>query len=158
MAVEQHQGDNTGVPPQTGGRQYDEKEEKNRREEQEKHDEKEEKSTSRQDALSSMMFALLLIVAGLVLLAQTQGLISWDQFGGFWNLIFLAIGVFNLLEAVLRLLLPTYRRPVGGQIVTGVIFLILGLGGIIGMEFSGAIILIVLGAAILIGGLVRGRV
>jgi cation transport ATPase len=158
MTEEQHQGDSTGTPPQTGGRQYDEKEEKSRHEEQEKRNEKEEKSTSRQDALSNMMFAIFLIVAGLVLLAQTQNLITWDQFGGFWNLIFLAIGVFNLLEAGLRLLLPTYRRPVGGQIVTGIIFLILGLGGIIGMEFSGAIILIVLGAAILIGGLVRGRV
>ena len=158
MTEEQHQGDSAGMPPQTDGRQYDEKEEKGRREEQEKHDEKEEKSTSRQDALSNMMFAIFLIVAGLVLLAQTQGWITWDQFGGFWNLIFLAIGVFNLLEAVRRLLLPTYRRPVGGQIVTGIIFLILGLGGIIGMEFSGAIILIVLGVAILIGGLARGRV
>lgn len=156
MADQQHVG--AGLPPETSGKQYDEKDEKNRREEQEKHDEKEEKGTTRQDALSSMMFALLLIVAGVVLLAETQDLISWDQFGGLWNLIFLTIGVFNLLEAVLRLVLPTYRRPVGGQIVTGLIFLILGLGGIIGMEFSGAIILIILGAAILIGGLAQGRI
>ena len=116
MTEEQHQSDATGVPPQTGGRQYDEKEEKSRHEEQEKHDEKEEKDVDQQDALSRMMFALFLIVAGVVLLAETQQLISWDQFGGLWNLFFLAVGVFSLLEAVLRLLLPTYRRPVAGRI------------------------------------------
>lgn len=157
MTEEQHQTEGTSLPPETGGRQYDEKDEKNQREEQEKRDEKEEKDVSHQDALSRMMFALFLIAAGLVLLVQTQNPAILEPFEGLWNLFFLGIGAFSLLEALLRLLLPTYRRPVGGKIVTGIIFLALGLGGIIGIEFSGAIILIVLGVAILIGGLLRGR-
>jgi cation transport ATPase len=157
MTEEQRQNDSAGMPPETGGKKYDEKDEKERREDQEKHNEKEEKETTQQDPLSRIMWAIFLIAAGLILLAQTQGYITWDQFGGFWSLLFLTIGVFTLAEVLLRLLLPAYRRPVAGQLVTGIVFLILGLGGIIGLEFSGAIILIALGLAILVGGLTRGR-
>ena len=158
MTDEQRHEGSTDTPTEVRPRNRDEKEEKDRHEEQEKHSEKEEKSTGWQrDPLGGVMWALFLIVAGVILLAETQGFITWDQFGGFWNLLFIALGTFMLAEVVLRLLLPAYRRPVAGQLVGGIVLLILGLGGVIGFEFSGAIILIALGVAILVGGLTRGR-
>ncbi len=143
------------VPPPAP--QRDEKDEKERREEQEKHNEKEEKE-QRNDPLSNITGALVLIFAGVILLAQSQGWVTWDQFGGLWNVFFVALGAAILLEAVLRLLLPAYRRPILGQVIGGLVLLAIGLGGMTGFQLTGPVILIGIGLAILVGGLFRGRV
>jgi len=135
----------------------DEKEEKERREEQEKHGEKEEKEQQR-DPLGNITGALFLIIAGVILLAESQGWVTWDQFGGLWNLFFVAIGAVMLLGAALRLMLPAYRRPILGQVIGGLVLLAIGLGGITGFQLTGPVILIGIGLAILVGGLFRGRV
>jgi hypothetical protein len=140
------------VPP--GERhERDEKEEKERH----GHEEKQEKEQPR-DPLSSVLWALFLIIAGVILLAESQGWITWDQFGGLWNLFFFGIGVLLLLEAVLRLMLPAYRRPILGQVIAGIVLLAIGLGGMTGFQLTGPVILIGIGLAILLGGLFRGRV
>jgi len=143
------------IPPRER-RERDEKEEKERREEQEKHNEKEEKEQQR-DPLSGITGALILILIGVILLAESQGWVNWEQFGGLWNLFFVGVGLLLLFEAVLRLLLPAYRRPILGQVIGGVILLAIGLGGVTGLQLTGPIILIGLGLAILLGGLFRGR-
>jgi len=135
----------------------DEKDEKERREEHEKHDEKEEKEQQR-DPLSSLLLAFFLILAGLILLAESLGFITWDQFGGLWNLFFIGAGLFLLAEVVLRLLLPAYRRPILGQLIGGIVLLVMGVGGMIGFQFTGPVILIGIGLAILLGGLLGGRI
>lgn len=155
MSEEQQQVEGTVEPRQRYRREHDEKDEKDRREEDEKREEKEEKDRPR-DPLSSILWALFLIGAGVVLLAQSQGLITWDQFGGLWNLFFIGLGLLLLLEVALRLLLPAYRRPVFGQLIGGLVLLAIGLGGMVGFRFTGPLILIGVGAAILLGALVRG--
>ena len=144
------------IPPRERS-ERDEKDEKERREEQEKHGEKEEKEQQR-DPLSSITGALILILIGVILLAESQGWVAWEQFGGLWNLFFVGLGLLLLLEAALRLVLPAYRRPILGQVIGGLILLAIGLGGVTGFQITGPIILIGIGLAILIGGLFRGRV
>jgi len=156
MSDEEKRVEGGEIPP-VERRERDEKDEKERREEQEKHDEKEEKEQGR-DPLGRIMGALFLIIAGVILLAQSQGWVTWEQFGGLWNLFFVAIGLVLLLEALLRLLLPAYRRPILGQVIGGLILLAIGLGGMTGFQLTGPVILIGIGLAILIGGLFRGRV
>jgi len=127
-------------------------------EKEEKQEEKEEKGPGwGRDPLGGIIWALILIAAGLILLAQTQGLITWDQFGGIWNLIFVAVGLILLLEVAVRLLVPAYRRPVSGTLVFAFIMLAIGLGGSIGWSMIWPLFLIALGVAILLGGLFRGR-
>lgn len=133
---------------------YDEKEEK----EEEKRGEKEEKGGGwGRDPVSGVLWALFLIAVGLLLLAESQGFITWEQFGGVWNLIFLAAGLVLLIEVVIRLLVPAYRRPVLGTLVGGIVLTAIGLGGIIGFSLTLPIVLIGIGLAILLGGLFRGR-
>jgi len=156
MSDEEKRVEGGEIPP-VERRERDEKDEKERREEQEKHDEKEEKEQGR-DPLGRIMGALFLIIAGVILLAQSQGWVTWEQFGGLWNLFFVAIGLVLLLEALLRLVLPAYRRPILGQVIGGLVLLAIGLGGMTGFQLTGPVILIGIGLAILIGGLFRGRV
>jgi hypothetical protein len=96
--------------------------------EREKHEEKDEKGTP-SDSLSAIIWALIVIWVGVVFLlgnladdGELAGL-NWENSGA-W--ILLGIGVLIFLEVLVRLVLPAYRRPVGGQIVFGTILVIIG--------------------------------
>jgi len=151
----------------------DEKQEKSDEKELEKQEEKsaDEKSYEekyRRDPLGAVVWALILIWAGLVLLAQNMGTLDKLgirlQFadlpfevpfvGDSWSLIFLGIAVILLIEIVIRLLIPDYRRPLMGT----VIFLIVCIGLAFGSwNLIWPLILIAIGASILLRGLFRSN-
>lgn len=136
-------------------RQYTEKEE----EKAEKEQEKEEKSWEekwRRDPLGAFGWAAILIWAGLVLLAENLGLWAGLEWFDAWGLIFLGAGVIVLLGVVVRLVMPEYRRAVGGTIIWGAILLGIGLGKLIGAEVVWPLILIAIGLGFLLRSFVRG--
>ena len=137
---------------------HDEKEEEKRSEKQEK--ETEEKNWDekwRRDPLNAAGWAAIFIWAGLVLLADNLGLLRPFERLDAWALILIGAGLIVLAEVVVRLLVPTYRRPVAGSIIFGVILLGLGLGNIIGWSVIWPVVLIGLGIVILARGLLRSR-
>ena len=60
-----------------------------------------------------------------------------------------------LLEVAVRLLVPDYRRPVGGTLTFGLILLAVGLGGVV--NAVGPAVLIAIGVGILVRGFIRSR-
>lgn len=144
---------------------YEEKDEK----ELYKHDEK----TEERDLLSSVVWAFILIWAGLVFLASNLGWFArlgwvvntnWAfrslsdlRHFGVWNLIALGAGVIVLLEAVTRMLIPDFRRHVGGTLIGGMILLGLGLGGWYSWSYLWPLILIGVGINVLLTGLGRRK-
>jgi hypothetical protein len=101
------------------------------------------------------VWAAILIWAGLALLAENLGLlVSLERVEG-WDLILTGAGLIVLLEAVIRLLVPDYRRPVGGTATLGLILLAIGLGGLV--DAVGPALLIAIGVGVLLRGLIRGR-
>jgi hypothetical protein len=134
-------------------------------EKQEKQNEKEEKERTektqeekwRRDPLSAVIWAIILIWAGLVLLAENMGYLAnlgnWEA----WNIILIGAGVIVLLEAAVRVLVPTYRRPITGTIIWGVILIAIGGGDRVGWEAIWPVILIIVGVGILLGGFLRRR-
>jgi hypothetical protein len=123
--------------------------------------------------LSSITWAFILIWAGLVFLATNLGWFDqmgitidqswifksfedWDNFG-VWNLIALGAGAIILLEAVARLLLPSFRRHVGGTLIVAAVFIGLGLGGWFSWSYLWPLILIAVGVNVLLSGLSRSR-
>ena len=153
-----------------------EQEEKSEKEEKDlaKHEEKSVEEKWQRDRLGSIVWALILIWAGFVLLAGNLGIL--DAFNAFferlgfelaempvqipfiqfssWSLIFLGAGVLLLAEVVVRLLFPSYRRPVLGTTILAIVFLGIGLGSW-GMIWP--LVLIVVGLALLLGGLFRRK-
>lgn len=144
-----------------------EKDEKQEKEVQ-KHDEKVEE----RDVLSTVTWAFILIWAGVAFLAVNQGWIEklnlpqplyhdllprqLDMFEpGIWSLISLGAGVIILLEAVVRLLVPAFRKHLGGNLIVAAVFIGLGLGNWMGWNVVWPIILIAVGLVILIGGFTR---
>jgi NADH:ubiquinone oxidoreductase subunit 5 (subunit L)/multisubunit Na+/H+ antiporter MnhA subunit len=127
-------------------------------EKQEKEEEKDEKSWDekwRRDPLSAIVWAAILIWAGLVLLAGNLNLLVRLERVDAWDLILAGAGLIVLLEAAVRLIVPDYRRPLGGTLTLGLILLALGLGGLVGAVWP--VVLIAIGVGMLLRGLMRGR-
>jgi hypothetical protein len=132
-----------------------------------KHDEK----TEENDLLSSVSWALILIWAGVVFLASNLGLFAqyglevntswtfdalkdWSSFG-VWNLIALGAGGIVFLETIIRLLVPRFRRHIGGSLIGAAVLIGIGLGGYFSWNFIWPLILIAVGLNVLLSGLRR---
>ena len=124
----------------------------------EKEEEKEEKSWDekwRRDALSAIVWAAIFVWAGLALLMENMGLLArFERLEG-WALIFIGAGLIVLLEVVVRLLVPSHRRAVGGTLVWGFILLGIGLGNLVSWAVIWPLILIAIGVSMLLRGFVR---
>ena len=141
----------------------DEKEEEKHRSEDEKKEEKSPDEKWRRDPLGSLIWACILIWAGIVLLLETTGALEnlRDSLNveklEAWPVIALGAGVILLGEIVIRLLVPTYRRPIIGTLILSGVLIGIGSEQITGKEVIWALILIALGAGLLIRGAFRGR-
>ena len=124
----------------------------------EKRREKDEKSLEekwRDDPLGAAVWALILIWAGLALLLDSMGVLDDSTING-WQLAFTGAGVILLLEALLRLIVPSYRQPVVGTVILGVVFLAIGLGELVNFGVILALAVILIGLSLLLRGF-RGR-
>ncbi len=153
----------------------DEKDEKFDEKDLEKREEKprEEKNVDekyRRDPISAIIWAILLIYAGLILLADNLGYLeTWLANLAaatnlafladlpVWSVILLGAGIILLIEVLIRLLIPEYRRGVGGTIVFAFILIGVSLGNQIGWTLVLPLILIGAGLAILVRGLFGKR-
>lgn len=142
-----------------GDEKFDEKE-------AEKREEKSWEEKYRNDPVSAAVWACIFIWAGLVLLAGNLGLLDWISsepgapfflWANTWGLILLGAGVIVLMGAAVRVLVPSYRRSVTGDLILGVIFIGIGLGNVFGFQVTLPLILIVIGLSILLRGRRRER-
>jgi len=135
---------------------YEKEEEKQEKDEQEKSwDEK-----WRRDPLSAAVWAAILIWAGLALLLENIGLLANVRILGArleaWPLIFIGAGLLVFVEVIVRLLVPSYRRAVGGTLTFAIILVGIGLGNLFGWPIVGAVVLIAIGVSLLLRGFIRG--
>ncbi|GAB4400740.1 MAG: hypothetical protein Kow00123_09150 [Anaerolineales bacterium] len=145
-------------------RPRDEKEEEKRHEkEDEKREEKSAEEKWQRDPLGTVIWAGILIWAGFILLAGNLGYLdAWAKQLGVsdlsaWNFVFLGAALLLVLEILLRLAIPAYRRPVVGTAIFALILFGIGLGDRFGWELIWPAILIILGLSILLRGFVRRR-
>lgn len=129
-------------------RHHEEKEEKD-----EKEHEKQEKAPA--DRLSGVAWAFVLIFAGVVFLLQSAAPISWLEEGSAWSIVLIGAGVIFGLEAVVRLLVPEYRRPIQGLLIISAVLVVVGASNLFGWDNAWPLLIIAAGVAILIGAFTR---
>jgi len=152
------------LPDSPGGQEPQRRPDRNRSEkhekEEEKTEEKEEKSWDekwRRDPLNAAAWAIILMWAGVALLANNFNLLGWIPFLEPWSVFFLGAACILILEIGLRLILPSYRQPVMGTFIVAVIFLAIGLGGMLDWRCIWPVVIIGIGAYLLVTGLFRRR-
>ncbi|MDY6875629.1 MAG: hypothetical protein SWK90_05425 [Chloroflexota bacterium] len=109
------------------------------------------------DPLGAATWAIILILAGCILLVANLGLVPFIGMANSWNWILLMAGALLLLQVLLRLMVPEWRRPVGGWLMLALIMLVSGTGAVMGLENTWPLILIAVGVALLVGGLLRPK-
>jgi hypothetical protein len=127
-------------------------------------DEKEEKERGgfdekwRRDPIDAAGWAVFLIWIGVVLLAEHFGYLARFERLETWSVIITGAGVLVLLQVLLRLAIPAYRKPVLGSIIFGLMLMAGGLSQIVELNWPvfGALALIIIGGGMLVGGLIRG--
>jgi hypothetical protein len=148
-----------------------EKQEKEEKDEKEldKREEKTMEEKWHRDPLGSMIWALILIWAGLVWLGWNFGVLERYAFLNrflsntgdiqppIWALIFLGAGVLILIEVLIRLVVPAYRRSVIGSIIVAAIFLGIGLGDLVRWNIIWPVVIITIGLVIILQGLLRRK-
>jgi uncharacterized membrane protein YcjF (UPF0283 family) len=127
--------------------------------EHEKQHEKEEKPSDmaekwRRDPLSAIVLAASLIIGGFVLILDNLGVLFFR--GNGWAITLVCAGLIVALGALVRTVMPEYRRPLRGSLILAAILFGLGLSGWIGWGVTWAIVIIGAGIAILWTGLRRG--
>lgn len=153
--------------------QHQEKDEKHFDEKDEKELHKHDEKVEERDLLSSIVWAAILIWTGVVFLAVNMGwldlILSGGLFGrllpkgmeafepGTWSFIMLGAGIILLVEVVIRLLMPQFKRHIGGTLILAAVFIGSGLGNLFGWDLVWPFILIAAGASVLLGGFLRKR-
>lgn len=136
--------------------------------EREKREEKSVEEKWRNDPLGSLVFAAVLIWAGIVLLLENLGTLDqwtsdlvastgWTFLADHepWQYIALGAGILVIIEIIIRLLVPAYRRSVVGSVIWAIILIGLGLGGWVNWDLVWPLIIIVLGLSIIFRGVLK---
>jgi hypothetical protein len=148
--------------------QHDEKRDEKEEKERGKQEEKTVEEKWRRDPLGSATWAVILIWAGLVLLADNLGWLAAFPYGTYipgmvfinptaFSIILVGAGVILLIEVLIRLLVPSFRRSVGGTVVLALILIGVGGGNLFGWALFWPLFLIAIGILILVGGFSRRR-
>jgi hypothetical protein len=142
------------VPGQQEPNRGEKQDEKEREKKQEKGGGLDEKYS--RDPLGFVSWALLIIWLGVTLLLQNVDVIADDDKG--WAVFAWGGGVIIFAEALLRLAIPRFRRPIVGAFIWGAIWVGVGFGlWYDEWEIIGPIIIIAVGVAILVGRLIPRR-
>ncbi len=141
---------------------HDEKEEEKTEEKEEKtRNEKNYDEKWRRDPVNAGTWAAILIWAGICLLADTTkwGMNTFPAWWETWAVIFTGVGVIILLSMVVRFMMPVHRRHLTSGLIPGLIFLGIGLSWLNNwkLDVMWPVILIIIGLAIILGGIFRKR-
>jgi hypothetical protein len=145
----------------SGSHNRQEKEEEKRGEKDEKNrGEKQRDEKWRRDPISAAMWAAVLIWVGLSLLAESTN-VGPNNFT-WWNtgaVIATGIGAIFVVAAIVRLVMPEYRRHVTSNFIIGLVLLAAGLSNLTSWNWEalGAAGLIAIGVIIIVGGVFRRR-
>jgi hypothetical protein len=106
------------------------------------------------DPLGRFTFALIIIWAGVVFLLQNLGddgqTVLGVDWGNSWAWIFTGAGVLIWIEVLIRLAFPAYRRPLGGRLILGTFFVVLGAGWLVDVNLW-PLLIVAIGISMLVG-------
>jgi hypothetical protein len=104
------------------------------------------------DPMGILFAALIIILIGGLFLLRTLGYVQWNDW---WKYFLIGLGSIFLIDAIIRSVVPQFRRPIIDRVIPGIILIAVGFGFLFGFGEFWPIILIVVGAGMIITFLVR---
>jgi len=101
----------------------------------------------RRREVPGLFAGLVLILLGVLLLFQTQGWFTWNDW---WKYLLLGLGVIFIIDALVRLARPSPRPRWGGRLVVGLVLLLVGLIFVAGFGQWWPLILVVIGVGVIV--------
>lgn len=144
-------------PPERVPHEKEEKREKEEKHEKREKEEKHEKAAPEKregDMLGAVVGASILILLGALFSLIQIGTFSWITWTNWWWYFLFGIGCILIVSAALRAAVTTYKATAVGPLIGGVILCLIGLAGIINIENWWPLLLIAVGIAVIVGGLV----
>jgi hypothetical protein len=108
----------------------------------------------KKDSLSGIIGGLIIILLGVLFLLRNMGYLWWHNW---WAYFLLGLGVILIIDAVIRSLVPQYRRPIIGRLIGGIVLIFIGAGNIYGIVDWWPLILVGVGIAIIIGAVLKHK-
>ena len=139
---------------------------RNEKEEEKRGEKNEEKGKGQgwdekweRDRLRMISIAAIFIWGGLVAFASMLHLFNYSWEGHGWAVFLLGTGVILIGKVIIRVLIPEYRRAIGGSLIIGFILLAVGISDLTGWswDYIWPIILVAIGLTILLRGALRRR-
>jgi hypothetical protein len=139
---------------------------RNEKEEEKRGEKNEEKGSGRgwdekweRDRLRMISIAAIFIWGGLVAFAATLNLFNYNWEGHGWAVFLVGTAVILIGKVIIRVLVPEYRRAIGGSLIIGFILLAVGISDLTGWswDYIWPVILVAIGLSILLRGALRRR-
>jgi hypothetical protein len=106
------------------------------------------------DLLSSILGGVFFILLGLLLFLASQGILAWDKW---WQYLIIGIGIILLISSIIRYQKESSAGFRYGSLIAAIILIGIGVAFLLGNATWWPLIIIVIGVAIIIGGLLRPR-
>jgi hypothetical protein len=102
--------------------------------------------------ISGIGAGVFLVLLGVLLFLATQGILAWNRW---WQFLIIGVGVILLADGLLR-----YRRENApefrtGRLIAGIILIGVGIAFLLGNGVWWPLVIILIGVAIIVGGLLR---
>jgi len=120
----------------------------------EKREENKNVRKHKKDPLSGIIAGIIVILLGVLFLLVTMGYLDWDNW---WAYFLVGLGVILIIEAVIRYMVPIYKRPIIGRIIGGIVLIAIGACGIFDIGFYWPLILVGAGIGIIVSTLLKSR-
>jgi hypothetical protein len=103
-------------------------------------------------AISGIGAGVFLLLLGILLFLANQGILAWDKW---WQFLIIGVGIILLVDSLIRYQKDSTREIRIGRLVAAIILIGVGIAFLVGNAAWWPLVIILVGVAIIVGGLLR---
>jgi asparagine N-glycosylation enzyme membrane subunit Stt3 len=108
----------------------------------------------RREPASVILGGIFLILLGVLLFLASQGILAWDKW---WQFLIIGIGIILLIDSIIRYQKESSAGFRIGRLIAAIVLIGIGVAFLLGNVTWWPLVIILIGVAIIIGGLLRPR-
>jgi hypothetical protein len=102
--------------------------------------------------ISGIGAGVFLLLLGILLFLANQGILAWDKW---WQFLIIGLGIILLIDGLIRYQKDSAREIKIGRLIVAIILIGVGIAFLVGNATWWPLVIILVGVAVIIGGLLR---